>query len=170
MRIAAAGGTPLVVDATRDLTTSEAADILGVSREWVAQLADRGEIDSYRVGTHRRLPVKAVLDHRDRSASDTSPSTIEEVRRHRRAIASAINRAGGSGGPRIFGSFARGEATSSSDVDLLIDLGPRTSLVVLAELESTLTEIVGRPVDVLPVRTAERSDHLRHVIDESVPL
>jgi excisionase family DNA binding protein len=43
------------------LTSSEAARLLGVSRQHVADLADRGAIRCWRVGTHRRFHRVDVL-------------------------------------------------------------------------------------------------------------
>ncbi|WP_343709306.1 helix-turn-helix domain-containing protein [Mycobacterium sp.] len=42
------------------LKTGEVARMLGVSRQHVANLCDRGEIEHVRVGTHRRVPRREV--------------------------------------------------------------------------------------------------------------
>ncbi|MGE2817423.1 helix-turn-helix domain-containing protein [Mycobacterium heidelbergense] len=42
------------------LKTGEVAQLLGVSRQHVANLCDRGEIEHIRVGTHRRVPRREV--------------------------------------------------------------------------------------------------------------
>ncbi|WP_332642188.1 helix-turn-helix domain-containing protein [Aeromicrobium sp.] len=42
------------------LTTGEAAEILGVSRQHVVNLSNRGEITSTKVGAHRRIPLSEV--------------------------------------------------------------------------------------------------------------
>jgi excisionase family DNA binding protein len=42
------------------LKTGEVAQLLGVSRQHVADLCDRGKIDHTRVGTHRRVPRSEV--------------------------------------------------------------------------------------------------------------
>lgn len=54
----------------------------------------------------------------------------------------------------IFGSFARGEETADSDVDVMIDLAPdeRPSLFDLEGLRARLEDIVGRPVDLVLTR------------------
>ncbi|MGH9090144.1 MAG: nucleotidyltransferase family protein [Acidimicrobiales bacterium] len=51
--------------------------------------------------------------------------------------------------------MARGEEHPGSDVDLVVDLAPRTGLFELGALKRELTEIMGVPVDVAP------SDSLR---------
>lgn len=50
---------------------------------------------------------------------------------------------------RIFGSAARGEARSDSDVDLLVKPGPKTSAWFPAGLILDLEDLLGRKVDVL---------------------
>ena len=52
----------------------------------------------------------------------------------------------------VFGSVARGEADSSSDVDLLVSFEPdaKVTLFTLAELQAELAELLRRPVDLVP--------------------
>ena len=49
----------------------------------------------------------------------------------------------------IFGSYARGEATPQSDLDLLVDFDQRKSLLTLARIRRELTEALGLEVDLL---------------------
>lgn len=50
----------------------------------------------------------------------------------------------------IFGSFARGEAKSRSDVDFLIEYGSKKkSLFDLVDLKSELEDSLGRKVDII---------------------
>jgi predicted nucleotidyltransferase len=51
--------------------------------------------------------------------------------------------------PRVFGSAARGEDTDKSDLDILVDAPPRTSLYDLAAVELELETILGCKVEVL---------------------
>lgn len=50
---------------------------------------------------------------------------------------------------KLFGSAARGEETSDSDIDLLVEFEGRKSLFDLIGLELELTEFLGRKVDLL---------------------
>lgn len=49
----------------------------------------------------------------------------------------------------LFGSTARGEATETSDIDLLIKLSKPKSLLSLVKLERNFSEVLGRKVDLL---------------------
>ena len=50
----------------------------------------------------------------------------------------------------LFGSYARGDATEDSDIDLLIEFkGKRKSLLDLAALKIQLEESLGRNVDLI---------------------
>lgn len=70
---------------------------------------------------------------------------------------------------RVFGSVARGEATPSSDLDLLVDLEPGRSLVDLGGLLMDLSELLGVEVDV--VTEAGLKPRVRdRVLAEAVPL
>jgi uncharacterized protein len=49
----------------------------------------------------------------------------------------------------LVGSMARGEATDSSDIDLVVRFAKPKSLIGLIALEQQLTEALGREVDLL---------------------
>ena len=60
----------------------------------------------------------------------------------------------GVGKASLFGSFARGEATEQSDIDLLIEFAERNkSLLDLAGLKIELQEKLGRNVDVVTFKS-----------------
>jgi len=50
--------------------------------------------------------------------------------------------------PRLFGSALHGDDTEGSDLDILVDAGPTTSLFDLAGLQIALEEAIGIKVDV----------------------
>lgn len=49
---------------------------------------------------------------------------------------------------RVFGSVARGEARPDSDVDFLVELEPKRTLLDQIALMQSLEELLGRKVDV----------------------
>ena len=62
----------------------------------------------------------------------------------------------------LFGSYARGEATEASDIDLLIDTAGTTvkSLLQLAEVYCALETALGKPVDVITISSLEQKANL----------
>lgn len=50
------------------ITTSEAAELLGISRTYVTRLVDEGKLPAHRVGSHRRLRAADVLAYKARRA------------------------------------------------------------------------------------------------------
>ena len=65
-----ATGVPVhVIPADAELTTQQAADLLGLSRTYVVRLIDQGSLSAHMAGTHRRLLASDVLGYRERRAS-----------------------------------------------------------------------------------------------------
>ena len=62
----------------------------------------------------------------------------------------------------IFGSTVRGEASESSDIDLLVKLSKPKSLLSLIKLERNLSEAVGQKVDL--VTEGAISPYLKKII------
>jgi hypothetical protein len=54
----------------------------------------------------------------------------------------------GMSNPRLFGSALHGDDIEGSDLDILVDAGPTTSLFDLAGLQIALEEVIGIKVDV----------------------
>ena len=50
----------------------------------------------------------------------------------------------------LFGSFAEGKQTTSSDIDLLVEFSKAISIYQLAALKLKLEELTGRNVDIIP--------------------
>lgn len=74
--------------------------------------------------------------------------TIGEIRRKFAPILkrSGIRRS------ELFGSFARGDAKASSDIDLLVQFPARTGLFELMDLRDELQAAFGRRVDLVSYR------------------
>lgn len=66
-----------------------------------------------------------------------------------RDIAAPIARAYGVKSLSLFGSYARGEATDNSDIDLLVDCGAIRSAFQMGGLYADLSEGLGKSLDLV---------------------
>jgi uncharacterized protein len=89
--------------------------------------------------------------------------------RYRRKAVVACAAQYGATNVRVFGSVARGEDRPDSDVDLVVDLAPRTGLLALSALRRELTDILGTSVDVAPSDSL-RPRVRREIERDAVPL
>ena len=84
----------------------------------------------------------------------------EVLAQHRDSIRQLVLEAG-MANPRVFGSVLRGEDTEGSDLDILVDPAPRTSLLDLAGLQIDIEAQTGAKIDLLtpgclPVKFRQR--------------
>lgn len=71
--------------------------------------------------------------------------------------------------PRVFGSVLHGDDTDGSDLDLLIDPTPDTTLFDIGAIRHELLQLLGVPVDVLTPRALPETFRAR-VLAEAVPV
>jgi hypothetical protein len=70
---------------------------------------------------------------------------------------------------RVFGSVVHGEDTEGSDLDILIDPTPDTTLFDIGAIRSELAKLLGVPVDVLTPNALPDSFRAE-VIAEALPV
>ncbi|MDD2717208.1 MAG: nucleotidyltransferase family protein [Candidatus Wallbacteria bacterium] len=93
---------------------------------------------------------------------------IAEIHKKRKEILE-IARKHGVGKIKLFGSFARGEATEKSDIDFLIEIQGPTTPWFPGGLVYDLQELLGHPVDVVEAAAIKLS--LRdHVFSEAIDI
>ena len=86
------------------------------------------------------------------------PYTVDEIRHRVAPVAEKYKLAA----VYLFGSYARGEATADSDVDLLVDLtNSNVHGIVLGGLYNDLEEALGVTVDLVTVASLEQPTSFR---------
>lgn len=75
--------------------------------------------------------------------------TLEEIRQILSPQKRSLCKTYGISDLRIFSSYARGEETESSDVDILVDYETAPSLLKLVDLRDYLSELLEMKVDIV---------------------
>ena len=92
----------------------------------------------------------------------------DAVEKKRLEILHTVSRYGGKN-VRLFGSVARGAATDSSDLDILLEMEQGRSLLDLVAIQQDLEDLLGNPVHV--VTEASLSPYFRdEVLKEAISL
>ncbi len=160
-------------------TTADIAERLNAEARAADELHERSRsllVNAVRTGAAAGLSQRDIARAIGRSQPEVSRllrfrGTSELSRRvsiNRRRIID-LAAAHGIRNIRVFGSVAQGTDGPESDLDLLVDLTPGTSLFTLARLEDELAELLGTGVDVVPARNLR--EHLAdRVLGEAIPL
>ncbi len=91
--------------------------------------------------------------------------TVDEIRN----IVAPIAAAHSVGRVYLFGSYARGDATANSDIDLRVDKGALKGLFALGALYSDLEDSLGKKLDLLTTGSLEPA-FLQKIAGEEVLL
>lgn len=97
-----------------------------------------------------------------------SGPTGRRVAAHRGELHEVLRRHGVTN-PEIFGSAARGDDREDSDVDLLVDFAPGTSIIDIIGIQRELEELLGVPVDIGTPESL-RAGIRDEVLAEALPL
>lgn len=92
----------------------------------------------------------------------------DALQSHRAAIRSVVE-AHRACNARVFGSVIRGLDTEGSDLDILIDPTPQTTLMDVAAIQVELERLLGVSVDVLTPRALPEKFRSR-VLSEAMPV
>ena len=76
----AAGKSVSIIQSGAELTTVEAGKLLGVSRQFLVNLLENGEIPFHMVGTHRRVYVRDALAYKGRRDAASRKALDDPVR------------------------------------------------------------------------------------------
>ncbi|WP_425478382.1 nucleotidyltransferase family protein [Xanthomonas hyacinthi] len=87
---------------------------------------------------------------------------------HREAIRRIVA-AHNAGNPRVFGSVAHGQDSEDSDLDLLIDPTPETSLFDIGAIRHELLQLLGVQVDVMTPKSLPEGFRAE-VVAQAVPV
>ena len=90
------------------------------------------------------------------------------LRQHRNTIYELAQKHGAQS-VSVFGSLARGDDNSNSDIDLLIELDPKRSLLDVISMKYAIEDLTGRKVDIV-TRKGISPYLVEQILEEAVPL
>lgn len=103
----------------------------------------------------RRGIQTCIKHHMNQQLTEITEKIVPILREHN------VVRAG------LFGSVVRGENVSDSDIDLLVDIGPRISLLEFIGLKQQLEDVLMSSVDLVQYKTIKPALK-KHILEEEV--
>ena len=79
LRHIADGRSVAVIPKDAELTTQQAAEILNVSRPYLIKVLESGDLPYHKVGTHRRVRYRDLLDYKNRIYAERTRALDEMV-------------------------------------------------------------------------------------------
>ena len=71
----------------------------------------------------------------------------------------------------LFGSYARGEATETSDIDLILDVPDGTTYIDLGEISNELSTLLGVSIDITTLDSVLDSPRFyKHIQDDLIEI
>jgi uncharacterized protein len=137
----------------------------GMSQSRLARAAGVAQPNLSAYENGRREPSPAVRDRIRRALAGTAS---ERVRQHREDIRRVVAEHHASA-PRLFGSVARGDDRTGSDLDILVDFTDEASLLDEVGLRLALSDLLRLDVDVVAT-DALSGDIRERVLREAVAL
>jgi len=172
-----------VTSGTASNALKQARNRAGLSQSELARRAAVAQsvISAYESGARQpslpvleRLVAAAGLRLELRLLKTPSPLTrlsgpLGRKVRTRRAQIKHLSAKAGATNLRVFGSVARGQENTNSDIDLLVDLRPGTGLFTLVALRGQLERLLDARVDLVPADSLK--DRVRqNILTDTVSL
>jgi predicted nucleotidyltransferase len=132
------------VVAALDAATSVDPRLRGVGRRTLAEL-----MQGFRDAAPRRATIDDMTSAQQHNRVGLAGPTGRLVTAHRAELRQVLGRHGVTNAD-IFGSAARGDDHEGSDLDLLVDFPPGTSIIDIIGIKRELEEVLGAPVDLIP--------------------
>lgn len=134
------------------LTQSELGRRAGVSQSVVSAYESGARQPSVPMLSRLVAATGFKLDMRlsENSGMDAISGLLGQRIRRRRVEVQEVLARYGLTNPRVFGSVARGEEHTESDLDLLVDVPPGVGLVTLGRCQAELERLLGARVDLVP--------------------
>lgn len=98
---------------------------------------------------------------------EAETTTLQEIKRKIRKIKPQLRKKYAVKEIGVFGSYARGEQTKDSDIDVLVGFSKPVSLLKLSSLENFLGDILGVRVDMVPKKDV-RPELRKGILSEAV--
>jgi predicted nucleotidyltransferase len=162
--------TPIKIDPATDRLVADAAHVLGRTKKDIVTSAVREFVEAHQA--ELSAGATATAERLVNARTTAPPGGIRPLRArlnaNRDELVTALEQLGASN-IRVFGSVARGDESSTSDIDLLVELTDDVGMFGLGRMRSTAEQILDAPVDIVPASSL-KADVADTVLREARPV